>query len=128
MEEAFKQNGDFSWAELRTNDGELAKDFYNQLLGWTTEEMVINDAPYTVFKSRGEPVAGMAPIPSYFKSSASKWGNYICVDNVDAVAKLAEELGGTTLQPLTDIPGVGRTYVFEDPQGAVLGLITYFRE
>jgi hypothetical protein len=44
---------------------------------------------------------------------------------VDAIAKKAEELGAKTVVPLTDVPDVGRLYSFQDPQGAVISVITY---
>ena len=47
------------------------------------------------------------------------------VKDVDAAAKKAEELGAQAIVPPTDIPNVGRFYVFKDPQGAVLALIQY---
>ncbi|MBM3224867.1 MAG: VOC family protein, partial [Candidatus Tectomicrobia bacterium] len=33
--------------------------------------------------------------------------------------------GAKTLMPPTDIPNVGRFYTFQDPQGAVISVITY---
>jgi predicted enzyme related to lactoylglutathione lyase len=55
----------------------------------------------------------------------SHWGVYVTVDDVDATAKKAEELGAKTVVPLTDVPDVGRLYSFQDPQGAVISVITY---
>jgi predicted enzyme related to lactoylglutathione lyase len=53
------------------------------------------------------------------------WTAYITVTDVDAVAKKAQEMGGTALVPPTDIPTVGRFCVLKDPQGAVLAFIQY---
>jgi predicted enzyme related to lactoylglutathione lyase len=53
------------------------------------------------------------------------WGVYVTVDDVDTSARKAEELGAKTIVPPTDIPEVGRFYMFQDPQGAVLSVITY---
>ena len=47
------------------------------------------------------------------------------MDDVDATARKAQELGAKTIMPLTDIPNVGRFYTFQDPQGAVISVITY---
>lgn len=55
----------------------------------------------------------------------SHWGVYVTVDDVDAIAKKAEELGAKTVVPLTDVPNVGRLCAFQDPQGAVISVITY---
>jgi predicted enzyme related to lactoylglutathione lyase len=53
------------------------------------------------------------------------WGVYITVDDVDATAAKAQQLGATTIVPPTDIPNVGRFCTFQDPQGAVISAITY---
>ena len=42
------------------------------------------------------------------------------VDDVDAAAERADELGGTVIAPLDD--PVGRTAVLADPQGAVFSV------
>jgi predicted enzyme related to lactoylglutathione lyase len=54
-----------------------------------------------------------------------RWGVYITVDDVDATAAKAQQLGAATIVPPTDIPNVGRFYTFQDPQGAVISAITY---
>ena len=52
------------------------------------------------------------------------WGAYVTVDDADATAKTAENLGAKLLLPPTDIPKVGRFCVIQDPQGAVINAIT----
>lgn len=54
-----------------------------------------------------------------------QWGIYITVDDVDATARKAEELGGKVLMPPTDIPNVGRFAALMDPQGVMFSVITY---
>ena len=56
-----------------------------------------------------------------------RWEASVTVDDVDAVARKAEENGGRILVPPTDIQDVGRFCTFQDPQGAVLCAITYDR-
>ena len=125
MEEQFKRHGAFSWCELVTNDVAAAKNFYTQLLGWTIEEMEMEGMTYNVLKAGEEAVGGIMATPPQTQGAPPHWGVYITVDDVDAVAKKAEELGAKTLVPLTDIPDVGRMYSFQDPQGAVISVITY---
>ena len=125
MEEKFKMHGAFSWCELMTTDAEAAKKFYTELLGWTTEEMPMGGMTYTVLKAGEEGVGGIMPVPPDTKGTPPHWGVYITVNDVDAVAQKAQELGAKTLVPLTDVPDVGRLYTFQDPQGAVISVITY---
>jgi predicted enzyme related to lactoylglutathione lyase len=50
---------------------------------------------------------------------------YITVKDVDAVAKKAEEMGGTIVVAPTDIEKVGRFCTIQDPEGAVFSVIQY---
>ena len=45
------------------------------------------------------------------------------VEDADATAAKASELGGSTVAEVMDIPTVGRIALIKDPQGAVFGII-----
>jgi predicted enzyme related to lactoylglutathione lyase len=53
------------------------------------------------------------------------WSSYVTVNDVDASAQLAAQLGAKVLVPPTDIPKTGRFSVIQDPQGAVFNIISY---
>ena len=125
MDERFSQPGAFSWCELTTTDVASAKAFYSQLFGWNIEDMPMEGMTYTVLKVGDEAVGGIMPMPPQTQGAPPHWGTYVTVADVDATARQAEALGGRLLVPPTDIPGVGRFSVLQDPQGAVLSVITY---
>jgi predicted enzyme related to lactoylglutathione lyase len=126
MSEAYQTHGAFSWNELMTTDPEKAKAFYTALLGWTLEEAPMGHTDYALVKAGGRPMGGIMGIPPQAPAGMPPhWGVYVTVDDVDASAKKAAELGGNVCVPPTDIAGVGRFCVIADPQGAVLSLITY---
>lgn len=125
MNNPFTQHGAFSWCELMTTDVEAAKAFYTKLFGWDTEEMKMPGATYTVVKAGGSEVGGMMAIPKESQGMPPAWGAYVTVDDVDATAKTAEQLGAKLCVPPTDIPDVGRFCVIQDPQGATINIITY---
>jgi predicted enzyme related to lactoylglutathione lyase len=125
MSDLFQRHGAFSWCELMTTDVDAAKAFYTQLLGWTTESIPTEGMTYTVVKTGDTGVGGIMPMPPQADGSPPRWGAYITVDDVDATARKAEQLGAKPIVPLTDIPDVGRFYTFEDPQGAIVSVITY---
>ncbi len=127
MGDRFKTHGDFSWCELMTNDVDAAKKYYSEVLGWDFEEMPMAEGgSYTMLKAGGETVGGIMTMPKDIPAGVPPhWTAYITVNDVDAAARKAEELGGTALVPPTDIPNVGRFYVLKDPQGAVIALIQY---
>ena len=128
MSNAMKQHGAFSWNELMTTDVEGAKAFYQQLFGWTFEEMNPTEMPYHIAKAGETETAGVMGMPPEAEGMPPAWGAYVTVDDVDASAAKAEALGAKIVVPLTDIPKVGRFCVIVDSQGAALSLITYSDE
>ena len=129
----FKQQGAFSWCELTTTDTAAAKQFYSQLLGWSTEDMPMTlfNTNYTVLKAGDTEVGGIMRLPENMPGSPWQkpaWGCYVTVDDVDGIVEQVKTLGGKVLLFPQDISKVGRFAMIEDPQGATLGLITYFPE
>jgi predicted enzyme related to lactoylglutathione lyase len=125
MKDLYQQHGAFSWIELMTTDVEGAKKFYTQLFGWETEDMPMENMSDTITKIGDEGVGGIMPLPPEAEGVPPHWGVYVTVDDVDATAGKAEELGGKIHVPPTDIPNVGRFCVIQDPQGSVISAITY---
>lgn len=127
MDEQILKHGAFSWSELLTTDVEAAKAFYTKLFGWSTKDMPMEGMNYTVVSAGGKEVGGIMTIPAVAKGMPPSWGCYVTVDDVDATARTAQELGGKVLLEPKDIPDVGRFCVIQDPQGAVISAITYKR-
>jgi uncharacterized protein len=125
MDTKYQQHGSFSWCELLTSDVTSAKSFYGKLFNWTLEPGPVPDIEYTVVKVAGQPMGGIMAIPPTAPGMPPNWGIYITVDDVDATAKLAEEMGGKICFGPMDIPQVGRFCTLQDPQGAVISVITY---
>ncbi len=127
MDDNSQKSGFFSWNELMTTNVEGARAFYTGLLGWTAEDKPMPEMgmTYTLFKVGDTPVGGLMPMPAEAPDMPPVWGSYVTVDDVDAAAKKARELGGSVYKEPTDIPGVGRFCVVGDPQGAFLGLIKF---
>jgi predicted enzyme related to lactoylglutathione lyase len=125
MKDQYKQHGAFSWFELMTSDVDGAKKFYANLFGWATEAMPMGDMNYTIVKVGEEGLGGIMATPPQAAGSPPNWGVYVTVNDVDATARKAEELGGKIIVPPTDIPTVGRFCVLQDPQGATISAITY---
>ncbi len=126
MTEAMKQHGVFSWNELMTSDVAGAKTFYGELLGWTFSDMESSNGAYTMVRAGDTEVAGIMATPPEAEGMPPSWGAYVTVDDVDAMPAKVEALKGKVILPPQDIPAVGRFMVMQDPQGAVLMLITYF--
>ncbi|OYU40135.1 MAG: glyoxalase/bleomycin resistance/extradiol dioxygenase family protein [Pseudorhodobacter sp. PARRP1] len=108
------------WYELASPDLEKVKTFYAGMLGWTWADSGMPSMTYLLAKAGDDMVAGLfAPDPGM----PVAWTNYTAVDDADATAAKAKDLGATIVVPPTDIPGTGRFSVLIDPQGAVFGIL-----
>ncbi len=112
--------GQFAWNELLSTDVDASKQFYTGLFGWTTSGFG-HGMDYTLFKSGDKSAGGMMKCPK--PGMPAQWLPYVLVENADASAAKAAELGGKVMAPPFDIPTVGRIAVVIDPQGAAIGLV-----
>lgn len=132
--------GSLSFNTLRTRDADAAKAFYGAVFGWGTLRLDGGFEAWTLpgygdDLERDDPglrkrvaelggpkgfedvVASVVPIADDEPDIPAHWGVTFAVDDADAVARKAEELGGTVLAPPLDAPWVRMT-VIADPQGA----------
>lgn len=128
MDTKYKLHGAFSWCELLTTDVAGAKDFYSKLFNWALDPAPMPNMQYTLVKYGGEQMGGIMAIPPAAEGMRPCWGVYVTVEDVDATARFAVEMGGKVCVPPRDIPGVGRFCVLQDPQGAMINVITYLPE
>jgi len=113
--------GTFCWSELTTSDQDAAKAFYGALLGWQAEDIPVGEgAYYSMQRIGGKRVAAIAPQPQQQRDAGVPplWNSYISVQDADAVAARAKELGADVHAPPFDVMTVGRMAVIQDPQGA----------
>jgi uncharacterized protein len=114
----------FAWPELNARSVDDAIPFYTQVFGWATRRSEMPGAPdYTEFLVGDESLAGAWEMNANVPAGAPNfWLVYFGVDDVDAAARTAVELGGRELSPPHDFPG-GRFAIVTDPQGATFGLL-----
>ena len=87
--------GTFSWVELLTSDAAGAKAFYAALLGWDWEDVPLPEGgTYTLVLKDGKRVAGLHQ-PSPENAGPPAWLSYVSVEDADAAAARAGELGAT---------------------------------
>jgi uncharacterized protein len=123
----FQQHGAFSWCELMTTDLKAAEEFYVNLFGWTMADGPVEGMEYRVMSAGGQAIGGMMSLPPDMQHMPPHWGTTVTVEDVEATIKTAEKLGGKVLMQPQDIPTVGKFSIIQDPQGAVITLITYLR-
>ena len=117
--------GSFCWNELNSRNTAAAKDFYPRVFGWGVTANPMGDAgEYIEWQVDGRSVAGgMAMAPQVPAEVPSFWLTYFAVEDCDAAAAKAQELGGRVNMAPMDSPA-GRFAVLGDPQGGVFAVIT----
>ncbi len=144
--------GTWNFSQLTTRDPDGAKAFYGAVFGWEAEAVDLGDGGFTFFRlpgygdylERGDPdlrrrqaadsappgfedaVAWLVPMTDdqFPPDAPPRWDITFAVDDADAVAATAAELGGTVVVPPTDAPWV-RMAVLSDPQGATFTATKY---
>ena len=133
------EHGSVSFNGLNTRDIEGAKSFYGSVFGWST--LALPGAEMWTLSGYGDHlesfnpglrkqvaevggpegfedvVASINPIPDDQPDTPPHWSVTFAVDDADAMAAKATELGGTVIVAPFDAPWV-RTTVINDPQGA----------
>jgi predicted enzyme related to lactoylglutathione lyase len=124
--EIFNVPGSLTWTELNTRDPEGAKVFYREVFGWSGA--ATGRTTYTTWTLDGRGIAGMMPMvgDAWPADLPSHWMAYFAVEDPDAVAARAAELGGSVSGEPTDL-SVGRFAVLGDPQGGYFSIITMNR-
>lgn len=113
--------GGFIWNELSTADVDAALAFYEKAFGFKHDAMQMPDGTYYVLKQGDKGRAGL--YKSMHAAQPTLWTPYVCVADCDATTAQATQLGAKVNVPATDIPGVGRLAVFNDPQGASFAVL-----
>jgi predicted enzyme related to lactoylglutathione lyase len=117
--------GTFCWADLGTTDAAAAREFYTGLLGWEALDVPAQDdgGVYVMFQLEGRDVAALYEMGEEERERlAPHWSSYVSVEDVDAVAERARELGAMVLAEPFDVMDSGRMAVVRDPTGALVHL------
>lgn len=115
-------HGTFCWADLATSDMETASRFYTRLFGWSAVDLTAGHGGiYRMLHHDGKPIAGMFALSAEHRAQTGRsyWLSYAAVDDADAVAARAGELGGSIVAGPFDVGQAGRSTLIRDPQGAL---------
>jgi predicted enzyme related to lactoylglutathione lyase len=110
--------------EIPTNDSKTSAEFYEKLFGWGI--MRDEQMDYTMFNAEPGPGGGFTKI-------GGGWGDHVQVghvliyinsEDIDTDLKQAVALGGSIVQPKSEIPETGWFGIFTDPTGNTVALYT----
>lgn len=117
--ELVNETGAFTWNELATPAVAQSTDFYTSVFGWGTQKSE-EGGEGVIFTVGGNVTCGAHPAGP---GEPAAWSVWFTVDNCDASAGEATQLGGRVIMPPTDM-GFGRGAVLADPAGAIFGVGT----
>ncbi|HYZ81364.1 MAG TPA: VOC family protein [Solirubrobacteraceae bacterium] len=109
------------WVATVQFEPERAADFYGELFGWETTNLMAPDEPgdYIICELRGRPVAAVVSQHGAPPPPQPAWGTYIQVESADETARKVAAAAGSVIGQPFDSPGGGRQAVLADPSGAV---------
>ncbi len=142
--------GTWNFSELSTSDTGAAESFYREVFGWEADRFDMDGHETSLWRrpgyadhleqrdpdlrrrmaDQGAPpgfedcIAWLLPLDATQPDARPHWSITFAVDDADAAAAKAEELGGKVLLPPMDAPYVRMT-VLSDPQGAVFTASKY---
>ena len=105
--------------EILGKDGTKLQNFYKNLFDWKIE--VHEPYNYGLVAPVGPNSIGGGIGPTQ-EGAPALVTIYVQVNDLNAYLKKAEELGGKTLLPPTEIPGVVTIALFQDPEGNAIGM------
>src|SRR5262245_46569774 len=130
-DQAAGEPGAIWWNEYMAQDSNRMNNFYATVVGWRMK-LVSLDEPsrlakpdeksYMVMLSNGEEAAGVMRVQDAEFSARPGWFTYIQVDDADAAARRAVQLGGRIVREPVDSEENMRIAVIQDPEGCLVGL------
>lgn len=108
------------WIDLLTSHPEEIRSFYEELFGWTSEDMGAEYGGYITFSQGGLPVAGA--MRNANPASPDRWTVYLSTPDARATADAAVANGGGVLLPAMDVMSLGTMALLTDAGQAVIGV------
>jgi predicted enzyme related to lactoylglutathione lyase len=113
--------------EIPADDEDRARDFYSSAFGW--EMNPLPEMNYTLIMTTPVDDTGMPSTAGsinggLYRREGKLTAPVVTVDveDIDAALQKIESLGGSTVTPRQEVPGMGWTAYFRDSEGNVVGL------
>ncbi len=115
-----------AWIELATHDIEKVQEFYCDLFGWETRTTHFPGVgTYLMFTKDGRNVAGGIQFTESDTDLPPYWLIYFSVRSIEGTLMTARALGGRLILPSTDVEGVGKFALIQDPVGGLFACIEF---
>ncbi|HSJ10895.1 MAG TPA: VOC family protein [Longimicrobiales bacterium] len=120
--------GRIYWLDLTIPDASAIRDFYSQVIGWTVDDVAMEDgeevyADFNMLGEDGVPVAGVCHARGTNAGMPAVWMIYLPVGDLAESMRRVEEEGGSILKATRGIDGTLVYVAIRDPVGACLALV-----
>ncbi|MGB0952880.1 MAG: VOC family protein [Planctomycetota bacterium] len=112
------------WFELGCPDAVSAARFYADVFGWDVQPAGADGVDdYWIIRNQGLVIGGLQEMGEAFGGAPAHCTMFLAVRDCDETILDAKDAGAFVAVVPTDIPGVGRQAVLEDPSGAMFGIL-----
>jgi uncharacterized protein len=120
--------GRIYWLDLTVSDASATRDFYRQVVGWSVQNVEIEDgdehyADYNMLGDDGNPAAGICHARGVNVGLPPVWMIYLPVGDLAESLRRVEEEGGKVIKTMQGKDGAYVYAAVQDPVGAYLALI-----
>ncbi len=119
--------GCISWLDLTVSDASATRDFYRQVVGWSVQDVDMEDASeryadYNMLGDDGNPAAGVCHARGVNLGLPPIWMIYLPVGDLAESLRRVREEGGKIIKETTGADGEDAYAVIQDPVGVYLAL------
>ena len=120
--------GCISWLDLTVSDASATRDFYRQVVGWTVQDIEMEDASeryadYSMLGDDGVPAAGVCHTRGVNLGLPPIWMIYLPVGDLAESLRRVREGGGKIMKATRGSDGEYSSAVVQDPLGVCLALV-----
>jgi len=126
--DAVPRAGCISWLDLTVSDASATRDFYRQVVGWSVQDVEMEDASeryadYNMLGDDGNPAAGVCHARGVNLGLPPVWMIYLPVGDLSESLRRVSEGGGKVIKATRGTDGEYAFAVIQDPVGACLALM-----
>jgi predicted enzyme related to lactoylglutathione lyase len=120
--------GHISWLDLTVSDASATRDFYRQVVGWSVQDVEMEDASeryadYNMVGADGSPAAGIRHARGVNLGLPPIWMICLPVDDLAESVRRVQEEGGKIIKATRRNDGEYARAVVQDLVGAYLSLV-----
>jgi len=126
--DAAARAGCISWLDLTVSDASVTRDFYRQVVGWSVQDVEMEDAgeryaDYNMCGADGSPASGVGHARGVNLGLPPIWMIYLPVGDLGESLRRVRDGGGKVIKATRGTDGKYAAAVVQDPVGAWLALV-----